>query len=172
MSETDAIIATYATHQQVEDAIRELERCGVPMQQLSIIGKGYHSEEHPVGFYTLGDRLKSWGGLGVFWGALWGMLLGAAFFWVPGIGPLGVAGPFVHILVGGAEGAAVVGGVSVLGAALVSLGVPKNSVIKSESSLRADKCLLIVHGSSEEVSRARKVIDNSTEAIDTAAYTA
>jgi hypothetical protein len=83
-----------------------------------------------------------------------------------------VAGPFVHILVGGAEGAAVVGGVSVLGAALVSLGVPKNSVIKYESSLRADKFLLIVHGSSEEVSRAREVIDNSTEAIDTAAYTA
>jgi len=171
MSDTNAIIATYATHQQVEAAIRELERAGVPMQRLSIIGKGYHSEEHPVGFYTLGDRIKSWGGLGAFWGALWGMLLGAAFFWVPGVGPLGVAGPFVHILVGGAEGAAVVGGASVLGAALVSLGVPKDSVIKYESSLRADKFLLIVHASGEEVARAREVIDN-TETVDTAAYTA
>jgi len=134
------------------------------MQQLSIIGKGYHSEEHPVGFYTLGDRIKSWGGLGAFWGALWGMLLGAAFFWVPGIGPLGVAGPFVHILVGGAEGAAVVGGASVLGAALVSLGVPKDSVIKYESSLRADRFLLIVNGSGEVIDR--------TETIDTADYPA
>lgn len=171
MPETNAIIATYATHQQVEAAIRELERAGVPMQQLSIIGKGYHSEEHPVGFYTLGDRIKSWGGLGAFWGALWGMLLGAAFFWVPGIGPLGVAGPFVHILVGGAEGAAVVGGASVLGAALVSLGVPKDSVIKYESSLRADRFLLIVNGSGAEVARAREVIDR-TETIDTADYPA
>lgn len=171
MPETNAIIATYVTHQQVEAAIRELERAGVPMQQLSIIGKGYHSEEHPVGFYTLGDRIKSWGGLGAFWGALWGMLLGAAFFWVPGIGPLGVAGPFVHILVGGAEGAAVVGGASVLGAALVSLGVPKDSVIKYESSLRADRFLLIVNGSGAEVARAREVIDR-TETIDTADYPA
>lgn len=171
MPETNAIIATYATHQQVEAAIRELERAGVPMQQLSIIGKGYHSEEHPVGFYTLGDRIKSWGGLGAFWGALWGMLLGAAFFWVPGIGPLGVAGPFVHILVGGAEGAAVVGGASVLGAALVSLGVPKDSAIKYESSLRADRFLLIVNGSGAEVARAREVIDR-TETIDTADYPA
>jgi len=171
MPETNAIIATYATHQQVEAAIRELERAGVSMQQLSIIGKGYHSEEHPVGFYTLGDRIKSWGGLGAFWGALWGMLLGAAFFWVPGIGPLGVAGPFVHILVGGAEGAAVVGGASVLGAALVSLGVPKDSVIKYESSLRADRFLLIVNGSGADVARAREVIDR-TETIDTADYPA
>lgn len=73
---------------------------------------------------------------------------------------------------GGAEGAAVVGGVSVLGAALVSLGVSKDSVIKYESSLRADRFLLIVHASSdEEVAGARKVID-STETIDTIACTA
>ena len=171
MADTNAIIATYDTHEQAEEAVMELDRSGFAMKQLSIVGKGYHSEEHPVGFYTLGDRMKSWGGLGLFWGALWGMLMGAAFFWVPGIGPLGVAGPFVHILVGGAEGAAVVGGVSVLGAALVNLGVPKDRAIKYESSLRADKYLLIVHGSADEVEQARQIIER-TKAIETATYTA
>lgn len=170
MADSNAIIATYDTHQQAEEAVRELARSGFAMQQLSIVGKGYHSEEHPVGFYTLGDRMKTWGGLGVFWGALWGMLLGAAFFWLPGIGPLGVAGPFVHLLVSGAEGAAVVGGVSVLGAALVNLGVPKDSVIKYERSLRADKFLLIAHGSAGEVQQARHIIER-TEATETATYT-
>jgi hypothetical protein len=171
MSDSNAIIATYQTHEQAEEAVRELDRSGFSMKQLSIVGKGYHSEEHPVGFYTVGDRMKSWGGLGLFWGALWGMLLGAAFFWVPGIGPLGVAGPFVHILVTGAEGAALAGGTSVLGAALMSLGVPKDGVIKYESSLRADKYLLIVHGSKEDVERASRVVEH-TPAVETAIYTA
>jgi hypothetical protein len=169
MIESNAIVATYDTHQQAEDAIRELDHSGFSMKQLSIVGKGYHSEEQPVGFYTTGDRMKSWGGFGLFWGALWGMLLGAAFFWIPGIGPLGVAGPFVHILVGAAEGAALVGGVTVLGAALVGLGVPKESVIKYERSLRADKFLLIANGSTDEVEQARQIIAR-TEAVETAVY--
>jgi hypothetical protein len=169
MVESNAIVATYDTHQQAEDAIRELDHSGFSMKQLSIVGKGYHSEEQPVGFYTTGDRMKSWGGFGLFWGALWGMLLGAAFFWIPGIGPLGVAGPFVHILVGAAEGAALVGGVTVLGAALVGLGVPKESVIKYERSLRADKFLLIANGSTDEVEQARQIIAR-TEAVETAVY--
>lgn len=171
MSDTSAIIATYDTHLQAEQAVKDLDRSGFDMKLLSIVGKGYHSEQHPVGFYTMGDRMKSWGGLGLFWGALWGMLLGAAFFWLPGIGPLGVAGPFVHLLVSGVEGAAVVGGVSALGAALVSLGVPKNSVIKYESSLRADKFLLIVHGNAEAVEQAQQVIEQ-TGATDSVTYTA
>jgi len=171
MADTSAIIATYDTHPQAEEAVRELDRSGFDMKRLSIIGKGYHSEEHPVGFYTRGDRMKNWGGLGLFWGALWGMLLGAAFFWIPGIGPLGVAGPFVHVLVGGAEGAAVVGGASVVGAALMSLGVPKDGIIKYESSLRADKYLLIVHGNAGELEQARQIIER-TKALETARYTA
>ena len=89
MTDTNAIIATYDTHQQTEAAIKELDQSGFPMKQLSIVGKGYHSEEHPVGFYTLGDRMKTWGSIGVFWGALWGLLFGSAFFWVPGVGLLG-----------------------------------------------------------------------------------
>lgn len=171
MAESNAIVATYDTHQQAEEAVRELDRSGFAMKQLSIVGKGYHSEEHPVGFYTTGDRMKSWGGFGLFWGALWGMLLGAAFFWVPGIGPLGVAGPFVHILAGAGEGAALVGGASVLGAALVGIGVPKDSVIKYERSLQADKYLLIANGSTSEVEQARQIIAR-TDAMETAVYSA
>ncbi|HED18644.1 MAG TPA: DUF1269 domain-containing protein [Gammaproteobacteria bacterium] len=171
MSDATAIIATYDTHPQAETAIKELDQSGFAMKQLSIVGKGYHSEEHPVGFYTLGDRMKTWGSVGVFWGALWGLLFGAAFFWVPGIGLLGAAGPFVSILAGAAEGAVVIGGASVLGAALVNLGVPKHSIIKYERSLGADKYLLIAHGSTEDVEQARQIIER-TEAVETAIYKA
>ena len=73
------------------------------MKKLSIVGKDYHSEEQVVGYYTTGDRMMYWGKLGAFWGGLWGMLFGSAFFLVPGVGPLLVAGPLVAWIVGGAR---------------------------------------------------------------------
>jgi hypothetical protein len=39
--------------------------------------------------------MKYWGKQGAFWGGLWGMLFGAAFFAIPGLGPILVAGPLV-----------------------------------------------------------------------------
>ena len=44
----------------------------------------------------------------MFWGGIWALLLGSAFFWVPGLGPLLVAGPLVAWIVGALETAAVI----------------------------------------------------------------
>ena len=95
ISNTNSVVAVFATHEQAEGAIRELQKDGFDMKQLSIVGKDYHTEEHVVGYYTTGDRMLYWGKLGAFWGGFWGLLLGSAFFWVPGIGQLLVAGPLV-----------------------------------------------------------------------------
>jgi hypothetical protein len=51
-----------------------------------------------------------------------------------------------------------VGGVSALGAALTQIGVPKNQVIKYETAIKVDKYVLLVHGSAEEVAKARTVL--------------
>ena len=60
--------------------------------------------------------MKYWGKQGAFWGGLWGLLCGAAFFAIPGIGPVLVAGPLVASIIGALEGAIVVGGLSARGA--------------------------------------------------------
>ncbi len=88
-----------------------------------------------------------------------GAFLFEAFVFMPGIGPVLVAGPLVAWIVGALEGAVVVGGLSVLGAALASLGIPENSALKYESELRAGKFLLFVHGTREEIARARAVLE-------------
>jgi hypothetical protein len=130
------------------------------------IGKDYHTDEHVVGYYNAGERMMYWGKLGAFWGGLWGMLFGSAFFFVPGVGPLLVAGPLVTWIVGALEGAAVMGGLSALGAALVSIGIPKNSVLQYEAKVKAGKFLLILHATPEEVERAKDRLDN-TQAAET-----
>jgi hypothetical protein len=154
----DSALYVFNTHVEAEEAIRSLGRSGFDVKKLSLVGKGYHSEEHPVGFYTVGDRIKSWGGVGAFWGGIWGLLLAPAVFFLPGLGLVAMAGPLVSALVGALEGAVVVGGISALGAALTDVGVPKNQVIKYESALKADKYILMVHGNAEELAQARSVL--------------
>lgn len=158
MKDLHSVIGVYERHTDAEAAIRTLQRGGFNIQRLSIIGKGYQTEEHAVGFYTTGDRMKSWGGLGAFWGGLWGMLIGSAFFFIPGIGPVAVAGTLSSMLVGAFEGAAVVGGLSALGAGLVSLGLTKEQAIKYERDLKADRYLLFVHGTQVEADAARTLL--------------
>ena len=158
MNTNDSPCYVFNTHVEAEEAIRSLSKSGFDVKKLSLVGKGYHSEEHPVGFYTTGDRVKAWGGMGAFWGGIWGLLLTPAVFFLPGVGLLAFAGPLVSALVGALEGAVVVGGISALGAALTQIGVPKDQVIKYESALKADKYLLLVHGTADEVTKARSVL--------------
>ena len=139
MSKENSPVYIFNTHVEAEEAIHALSRAGFDVKKLSLVGKGYHTEEHPVGFYTAGDRIKSWGSAGAFWGGIWGLLLAPAVFFLPGLGLLAMAGPVVATLVGALEGAVVVGGLSALGAALTQIGIPKDQVIKYETALKVDK---------------------------------
>jgi hypothetical protein len=158
MTHPDSSFFMFDTHAAAEAAIRTLGKSGVDLKTLSLIGKGYHSEEKPMGFYTAGDRIKAWGGTGAFWGGIWGLLLAPAVFVLPGLGVVGMAGPFVATLVGALEGAVVVGGLSALGAALTQIGLPNDDVIKYEAALKVDKYLLVVHGSAADQQKARDTL--------------
>jgi len=151
----------FNTHVEAEQAIQSLSRAGFDMKKLSLIGKGYHTEEHPLGFYTTRDRIKTWGGMGAFWGGIWGLLFAPAVFFLPGLGLMAMAGPIAVALVSGLEGAVVVGGISALGAALTQIGVPKDQVIKYETALKVDKYVLLVHGSADEVAKVHTVLTNT-----------
>ena len=161
MSKGNAAVAIFNTHVEADNAVKELQKSGFDMRKLSVVGKDYHTEEQVVGYYHTGDRMKYWGKLGAFWGGLWGILFGAAFFWIPGIGPIIAAGPIVTAIVGGLEGAVAVGGLSALGAGLYSLGIPKDSIINYESSIKSDKFLLVVHGSGDDLAKAKDILKST-----------
>jgi hypothetical protein len=106
-------------HVDAVEAIRLLDASGLDVRRLSLVGKDYHCEAHPVGFYTVGGRIKSWAGFDA------------------------------------------VGGASSVGAALAQIGIPSSEVSKYQTALEADKCVLAVHGSAEEVVKACSVLANS-----------
>lgn len=122
------------------------------------MGRDLRTDEHPLGFYNVGDRMAFWGGRGAFWGSLWGMLFGSALFFVPTIGPVVVMGPLVAGLVGALEGAAVGGTLGVIGAALTGVGMPAEAVVKYEQEVRAGKFLVVAHGDTAMIERCRTVL--------------
>jgi uncharacterized membrane protein len=161
MPAQNSVVAVYPTHTEADQAVKELQRGGVDLHKLSIVGKGYHTDEHAVGYYNTGDRMKYWGKAGAFWGGFWGLLFGSAFFMMPGLGPILAAGPVVAWIVGALESAVVVGGLSALGAGLYSMGIPKDSIVKYETALKTDQFLLIAHGTAAEVAQAKEIIETT-----------
>ena len=159
MAELSAVIAVFDDHQAAEVAVKKLADAGIDIKKLSVVGKGFHTDEHVVGFYNAGDRIKFWGKRGAFWGGLWGWLFGGIFMFIPVVGHVVMLGYFAAAALAAIEGAVVVGGVSALGAALYSIGIPKDSAIAYESAVKADGFLVMAHGSAEEVDRAKKALE-------------
>ncbi|MGO9741088.1 MAG: general stress protein [Roseiarcus sp.] len=158
MDKLETAIAVFPDHDAAEEAIKTLAAAGFAVKNLSVVGNGYHSEEKVVGFYTTGDRIKFWGSRGAFWGGFWGLFLGGLFLATPLTGPVVVLGFLATIIASAIENAVVLGGVAALGAALYSLGVPKDSVLQYESAIKADNFLVMARGTTEEIARAKTIL--------------
>ena len=165
MTKKSSTVAIYRSHTEAEEAIKELQRAGFDLKKLSIVGRDYHTDEHVIGYYNTGDRMKYWGKTGAFWGGIWGLLFGGAFFWVPGFGQLLVAGPLVAWIVGALEGAAMVGGLGVVGAGLYSIGIPKDGVLQYETAIKSGKFLVLVHGTPSEATQAQEIIGRTNSEV-------
>jgi hypothetical protein len=163
-----SIIGVYDTMAQAEEAVRKLGEGGYPIEQVSILAQNLESEKQVHGFVTTGDVAKTGAATGAWVGGLFGVLLGAAFIWVPGLGPLIVAGPLSAALLGGIEGAlAGAAGGGLLGA-LAGLGVSKEHILKYEERLKGGKYLVVAHGSADDVAKARGILEGTGAAELTA----
>ena len=158
MKTSDTAIAVFDDHRSAEAAVKQLAASGFEMKSLSVVGKGYHTEEHVVGFYNAGDRIKFWGRRGAFWGGLWGLFFGGMFVAVPILGHVIVLGYLAAAMISAIEGAVVVGGLSSLSAALYSIGIPKDSVVQYETDVKADSFLVMAHGTPPEIAHAKAVL--------------
>ena len=163
-SETDIhsmVVAVYETHAQAETAVRTLEKSGIDMKKLSIVGKDFQTAENVTGYYNTGDRMMAWGKTGATWGGIWGLLFGSAYFLVPGVGPILAAGPVVGWMVAALQSAVVAGGAGVLAGALFSVGIPEDSTLAYETELLAGKFVVIAHGDAGETAKSKAALAGS-----------
>ena len=158
-------VAIYDSRVQGETAIREIQKSGVDMMRLSFLGRDYRAKDELVGRYQLGDHTRYWKNLSAFGDEVWGLLSSIALFHIPEMGLFLAGGPVAGAIIGVLEGAPVVSGLSVLGAGLHIIGIPRDSVIKYERAIKADKYLIIAQSIEEEIAMI-KAIAKSTNAAE------
>jgi hypothetical protein len=158
MSQESSVVGVYPSVDVAEEAVRQLGQEGFPIQHVSIIATNLGSEKKVHGFVTSCDVAKSAARTGAWVGGIFGLLVGAAFIWVPGVGPLVVAGSLASALLGGVEGATAGAALSGVLGWLTSLGISRQHILKYEESLKAGQCLVVAHGSPEEARKARDIL--------------
>jgi uncharacterized membrane protein len=160
------LIAVYPDEEKAKGVVTRLIDLNFQMDLISVLGKIHASGDDPLGIYSLnvGERMKAWGEHGAFWGGLWGMLAGAAgFFIIPGVGPIAAAGYIVEALAGGA----VIGASTMAGAAALSqlsiafhrAGIPEETILVLHKAIKEGRYVLMLRGAETEITQWREVLE-------------
>jgi hypothetical protein len=155
------LVAVHRGHLEAHKALDELTRSRPDLRQVSVVGADYHTQENVYGYYSTGRRLEAWGSFGSFWSGVWAALTGGGFFFVPGLGPVLMAGPVAGWLVAALEKGVMVHGLSPLGAALVGKGVPPEAMLEYETAVRSGEFLLITSGPLPAMAKARSLVEST-----------
>lgn len=157
----ESVVGTYATIDEAESAVKKLVDSKFPADHISIIAQNLHSENKVHGFVTACDVSKKAATTGAWLGGLFGVLVGAAFLWLPGVGPVVVAGSLASVLLGGVEGAVAGSALNGVLGLLVGYGISKEHILKYETSVKAGDYLVIAHGDGAQVASAKSVLNGT-----------
>jgi len=162
MHEMNSIVAVYETPADALDGVNHLQKAGFDMMRVSVVAREYQNQEHVVGYCSTGGAsARCWGKLSGFYGEVGGSLAGVAFFVLPGLGPVLLAGPLVNAVVSSIDEAPTHRGFGALDTALRRLGIPGENILRYESELCADRFLVLAHWTQEELMQAREILHKS-----------
>lgn len=142
------ISAIFQSHEEIDNVIRRLLDRGIPREEISIIGKNFHSETKITGFITKKDvileGLKNGGIFGSLFGSALGLLTGVGVLFIPFVGPVVAAGPIGGALLGAASGAIAGSAGAGLVSALAALGMPEDKAAVYQTRIEAGEFLVAV----------------------------
>jgi len=150
----------------ISDSIDILLSLDYSANKLSVIGKGSSQGDDAIGLYKAFEKTHFKGKQDEFWQSIWRLLAGEAFFLIPDFGSLTVAGGLSSILSTETLDKTCSQEFTALGKALHCLGIPENSILRYESTLKSGQVLLIIHGSNQQVAEAGDILEalqNSNE---------
>jgi hypothetical protein len=154
----NAVARVYEQQEDAQSVVARLRSAGFDMRKVSVVGKEDLDSQQVFGYYRDVGGIKYWGRSEKFWGPLWEALDGWAFFSVPGIGPVVVAGPLAGWMVATLSNAVIFGELTAVGTGLYSIGIPQDQVLLCESALREGRYLVLAHGSANAVRTAREIL--------------
>lgn len=171
MHEQRLLTGLFETEEGAEKAMRALLDQDFPMDYVSVLGKAQRSGDDPIGIYhhSVGERARSWGAMGAFWGGLLGLVSGAAgLFVLPGIGAVMAAGPVVEAIAGTAAGAGVGGGAMAGAGALTQLvsglrrmGIPDEKIDALREAIGEGRTIVMARVEPGEAGRWRAELESA-----------
>jgi hypothetical protein len=160
------LLAVYRDEAQAKTVVKRLIDNNCQMDLISVLGRIHPIGDDTLGIYTLsaGERMKAWGKKGVFWGGLWGMLAGAAgFFMIPGIGAVAAAGYIVEAIAGGAlVGAGAMAGAAALSQLAVAFhraGIPQERIQALHQAVEDGKYIVMLRDAESEIPQWRGILE-------------
>ncbi len=156
MSNAHFLVAVFPDQDGAHRAVEAMVEAGYSTNRISVLGKLEAGGDDVLGVLHpgLGEQMKVWATNGALWGALLGMLTGAAgLFLFPGLGAVLIVGPLAEAVVGGATGA-VLGGGALAGAAAWSHlahalhrhGLPAHALEELHRQVEVGRYLVILQG--------------------------
>lgn len=169
LTQTKRAIGTFPTRREAEQALRELERSGFPMDKVSVIAKDSDRAEGIAGADVhdhvgnkADDGAKTGAVSGGALGGLTGLLVGLGVLAIPGIGPVMLAGAGATVLATALSGTAIGAAAGGLLGGLVGLGIPeKDAKLYSDRVSRGDY-LVMVQGTDTDIQNAERILKHNT----------
>ncbi|MEB3830342.1 ChaB family protein [Phormidium sp. CCY1219] len=157
------VSAVFETQEQVNDAVNRLLERGVDRENISIVGRNFHSETKISGFVTkkdvILDGLKSGAIFGSLFGSVLSLLTGVGVLFIPFIGSVVAAGPLGAALLGATTGAIAGSAGAGLVSALVALGMPEDKAAIYQTRLQAGETLLVVEVPAEKIGEIQLLLE-------------
>ena len=138
-----------------EEAVRSLMAGGIPMSEISVVGRNVEMFEALQGLNSQSDATPQDAETGACFGGVFEMTgIARGEFVIPVVGRVVALGPLARMIagaVGGAEIGNLVGG-------LVAAGVPMAQAIKYQARLQAGELLALVRGTDSDMARAHQLL--------------
>ncbi|MBD1906253.1 ChaB family protein [Funiculus sociatus GB2-A5] len=159
------ISAVFKEREQIDKVIPRLLERGVSRDDISIIGKNFHSETRITGFITKKDvilgGLKQGGIFGSLFGSALALLTGVGMLFIPFVGQVVAAGPLGAALLGAASGAIAGATGAGLVSALIALGMPEEKAAIYQTRVEAGDFLLAVEVPADKTGEIQLLLESA-----------
>ena len=159
MGEINAAVEVLAKPHEVLRTLRRLCDSGFDERRLSVVALYIRAGGCGFSVPITDAALQSGIGACSFWDNVQQLLHGWSCFQMPKLGLVLAAGPLAGWINAVIKNEAMFSGLSSLGAGLCSIGIPRSLVPFYEAELKAGRFLLIAHGSTKDVEKARSTMD-------------
>jgi len=157
-----SVVGVYESLAQAEEAVHALDRAGFPVKHVSIVTQHLARDQTMHVSITPGAAsIPRDAAAGARVGGLVSLLVGVAFLWAPGFGPLLVLGHLASLLLLGAEGALVGAAAGSFFGTLADWGMTEDHMRDYAQQVQGGKHLVMAYGTDEDVARAHAILQGT-----------